>query len=105
MPPSASELELELGEGSVAFSVRVAPRANRVRAMGVHDGALKLALTKPPVDGAANAALVKLLSKILGVAKGRVRIAHGERARTKHIVIETDAPKEVASRLRLLAGR
>ena len=104
MSPPA-QLKLELGEGSVAFAVRVAPRANRARSMGVHDGALKLALTEPPVEGAANAALVKLLSKALGVAKGRVRIAHGEHARTKHIVIETDAPKEVASRLRLLARR
>lgn len=105
MTPTSSELELELGEGSVAFSVRVAPRASRARAMGVHDGALKLALTKPPVDGAANAALIKLLSKVLGVSKGRVRIAHGEHARLKHIVIDTDTPNEVASRLRSLGRR
>lgn len=105
MSSPASPLQLELGEASVAFSVKVAPRASRARAMGVHEGALKLALTKPPVDGAANAALIKLLSKVLGVSKGRVRIAHGERARLKHIVIDTDAPKEVASRLRSLARR
>jgi uncharacterized protein (TIGR00251 family) len=103
--PSVPELKLDLQEESVAFAVRVAPRASRARAMGVHDGALKLALTKPPVDGAANEALIKLLSKALGVAKTRVRIAHGEHARLKHIVIETDAPKEVASRLRSLARR
>jgi len=105
MSPSTTALELELGEASVAFDVRVAPRASRARAMGVHDGALKLALTKPPVDGAANAALVKLLSKALGVSKSRVRIAHGEHSRLKHIVVDTDAPDEVASRLRSLARR
>lgn len=105
MSPPTSLLDLELGEGSVAFDVRVAPRASRARAMGVHDGALKLALTKPPVDGAANTALVRLLSKILGVAKGRVRIARGEHARLKHIVIDTDVPNEIASRLRSLARR
>jgi len=102
---SAPLLDLDLGEGSVSFEVRVAPRASRARAMGVHDGALKLALTKPPVDGAANQALIKLLSKVLGVSKSRVRIAYGERARLKHVVIETDVPKEVASRLRSLARR
>lgn len=105
MEPPTAALDLELAEDSVAFSVRVAPRASRARAMGVHDGALKLALTKPPVDGAANAALIKLLSKALGVSKGRVRIAHGEHARLKHVVIDTDTPKEVASRLRSLARR
>ncbi len=105
MEPPTTELVLEIGEDSVAFSVRVAPRASRARAMGIHDGALKLALTKPPVDGAANAALIKLLSKALGISKGRVRIAHGEHARLKHIVIDTDAPNEVASRLRSLARR
>lgn len=105
MTEPAPQLNVELGDETVAFEVRVAPRASRAQAMGVHDGALKLALTKPPVDGAANKALIKLLSKALGVSKSRVRIAHGEHARLKHIVIETDVPKEVASRLRSLARR
>ncbi len=69
--------------GAVTFRVRVAPRASRDALQGVHDGALKVALTAPPVEGAANAALVKLLAKRLGVAKRDVEILRGDAARDK----------------------
>ena len=70
-------------DDGVVFEVRVAPRASREKIVGVHDGALKVALTAAPVDGAANAALIKLLAKRLGIAKGAVEIVHGAHARTK----------------------
>lgn len=70
-------------EGTVDFDVRVAPRASRAAILGVHDGALKIALTAPPVDGEANAALVAFLAKALGVPKSAVVIVRGERGRSK----------------------
>lgn len=78
-----SELRIVEQDGVVTFEVRVAPRASRNRVLDVHEGALKVALTAPPVDGAANDALRKLLAKALGVAKSDVEIIRGERARNK----------------------
>ena len=78
-----SELGIREQDGAVTFEVRVAPRASRNRVIGVRDGALKVALTAPPVDGAANEALRKLLAKALGVSKSDVEIVRGDRARIK----------------------
>jgi len=78
-----SELRIQEQDGAITFEVRVAPRASRNRVIGVQDGALKVALTAPPVDGAANEALKKLLAKALGVAKSDVEILRGDRARIK----------------------
>ena len=82
-----SELRIREHDGGVTFEVRVAPRASRNRIVGVRDGALKIALRAPPVDGAANEALKKLLAKALGVAKSEIEIVHGDRARLKVIRI------------------
>jgi len=81
-------LEVEQRAEGARFRVRVAPRASRAAVLGVHAGALKVSLTAPPVDGAANAALVKLLAKRLGVARGRVAIVSGERSRDKTVEVE-----------------
>jgi uncharacterized protein (TIGR00251 family) len=78
-----SGLRVQREDGAITFEVRVAPRASRNRVVGVQDGSLKVALTAPPVDGAANEALRKLLSKTLGVSKSAVEIVRGERGRTK----------------------
>ena len=78
-----SELQIQEHDDAVTFEVRVAPRASRNRVIGVQDGALKVALTAPPVDGAANGALTKLIAKALGVAKSDVEILRGDRARIK----------------------
>ena len=78
-----SGLRIREQDGAITFEVRVAPRASRNRVVGIQDGALKVALTAPPVDGAANEALKKLLAKGLGVAKSDVEILRGDRARIK----------------------
>jgi hypothetical protein len=78
-----SELRIREQDGAITFEVRVAPRASRNHVIGVHEGALKVALTAPPVDGAANDALRKLLAKSLGVAKSEIEIVRGNRAHTK----------------------
>ena len=73
---------------ALVFEVRVAPRASRNRIVGVQDGALKVALTAPPVDGAANEALRKMLAKAFGVSKSSVEIVRGDRARTKLLRVQ-----------------
>ena len=87
-------------ERGVRVAVRVAPRASRDGIVGVHDGALKVALTAPPVEGAANEALVRLLAKELGVAKGDVRVVQGDRSRDK--VVQVAGVDE--ARVRALVG-
>ncbi len=78
-----SELRIREQNGAITFEVRVAARSSRNRVIGVQEGALKVALTAPPVDGAANEALKKLLAKALGVSKSEVEILRGDRARIK----------------------
>lgn len=83
-----SELQIEASDGAVTFAVRVSPRASRDGFGGVHDGALKVKLTAPPVEGAANAALIALFSKKLGVPKRAITIVAGDTSRTKRLRIE-----------------
>ena len=63
------------------------PRASRSQIVGEHDGALKIQLTSPPIDGAANAELIKLLAKQLGVSKSDIEIVAGETSKSKRIKI------------------
>ena len=71
--------------GAVIFTARIIPRASRSEIVGSSDDALKVRISSPPVDGAANAELVKLLAKTLGVAKSNVEITSGQTSRIKQI--------------------
>ena len=67
----------------MSFSVRVSPSASRSSVQGEHGGALKVSLAAPPVEGKANAELIKLIAKQLGVPKRAVEILHGEQSKQK----------------------
>lgn len=82
------ELQAREVDGVVRFAVRVTPRASRAAITGVHAGALKVSLTAPPVEGAANAALIELLADALRVPKRAVRIEHGDHNRQKTVAVE-----------------
>jgi uncharacterized protein (TIGR00251 family) len=73
---------------SLRFNVRVQPRASRSEIGGLHGDALKVRLAAPPVDGAANEALIELLADALGIARTAVRIISGATSRGK--VVEVD---------------
>jgi len=90
-----TELRIRQLDGAITFEVRVAPRASRNRVIGVQDGALKVALTAAPVQGAANEALKKLLAKALGVSKSNVEILRGDRARSKVLRISGVSARDV----------
>jgi TIGR00251 family protein len=74
--------------GRVRFSVRVQPRAARSEVVGVHGDAIKIRLSSPPVDGAANDELVIFLAEIFAVPRRAVRILAGETSRSKLIEID-----------------
>lgn len=73
---------------SLWLSVRLQPRASRARVLGMQGPAIRIAVTAPPVEGAANQALCRWLAGELGVANGRVCIDQGEHARNKRVRIE-----------------
>lgn len=73
--------------GSVTVDVLVQPRASRAKVGPIHDGRLKVAVTSPPVDGEANAAVIELFAKQLGVAKGAVEVIAGTSSRRKTLRI------------------
>ena len=69
--------------GSLVFAVRVVPRASRTAVAGVYDGALKVRVAAPPVEGAANEELRRFLAKRLGISAGSVEIVGGHTSKTK----------------------
>jgi uncharacterized protein (TIGR00251 family) len=89
-------LRVERRGDRIRFAVHVQPRASRNELAGTHGTALKVRLHAPPVDGAANDALVLLLADELGVPRRAVRIVAGATARTK--TVEIDGTTEAAVR-------
>ncbi|EKM0526295.1 DUF167 family protein YggU [Cronobacter turicensis] len=77
----------------------IQPKASRDSIIGLHGDELKVAITAPPVDGQANAHLVKYLAKQFRVAKSQVVIEKGELGRHKQVkIIEPQQiPTEVAA--------
>ena len=73
--------------GALIFTVRVVPRASQSAIVGELDGALKVRIASPPVDGAANAELVKVLAKGFKVSKSEVEILAGHASKTKQVKI------------------
>jgi len=74
-------------DGTLSFAVRVQPRASRDETAGEWQDGLKIRLTAPPVDDRANDALRRLLAARLKVPLAAVRIASGERSRTKRVEV------------------
>jgi uncharacterized protein (TIGR00251 family) len=90
--------------GSV-LSVIVAPRAARSSIERQADGAIQVRVTAPPVDGAANAALLRLLADVLDVPRSRLEIIGGASSRRKRILIAGIAPDMVETRLQAALGK
>lgn len=79
----------------VSFEVRVQPRSSKAEINGVHDGALRVRLTAPPVDGAANRQCIELFSRKMKIPKRAIRIASGASARRKRLKVLGMSMKEV----------
>jgi uncharacterized protein (TIGR00251 family) len=67
----------------VTLEILVQPRASRAKIGPMHDGRIKIWVTAPPVDGEANAAVIELVSKQLGVARGAIEVIAGASSRRK----------------------
>jgi uncharacterized protein (TIGR00251 family) len=99
--PEADSGGIDLRErpGGAALRVRVQPRASRDGLGGVREGALLVRLTAPPVEGAANQALARLLGKALGVAPSAIGIAAGQASRNKLVTVKGLSAEEVRARV------
>jgi uncharacterized protein len=84
----------------VTFTVKVQPRARKNAVIGELGGALKLALTAPPIEGKANQACVGFLANLLKVPRSSVTIASGLTSRRKVIRVAGLSTKELKERLR-----
>lgn len=71
------------GDAGILVRIHAQPRASKNSVVGVHDGALKLRITAPPVDGKANALIAEVLAKLLRVPKTAVTLVSGPQSKHK----------------------
>ncbi len=82
------------------FAVYIQPRASRTEVAGTHAGALKIRIAAPPVENAANRALIDFVAQQLSVAKSRVRIVSGTNGRKKLLEVDGVTPEVIEAKLR-----
>ncbi len=90
---------------AVRIAVRVQPRSSRDRVVGPHAGALKVRVTAPPVEGAANQAVIELLAEWLAVPRRSVAIVQGQSGRDKVVEVASDDPAGLARCIEAAVGR
>jgi len=88
----------------VRLTIHVQPRASRTELAGLHGDALRVRLAAPPVEGAANEALVRFLAELLRVPRSGVAIASGHSGRRKVVTVLGITAAEAARRLQLEPG-
>ncbi|NIQ01709.1 MAG: YggU family protein [Nitrospinaceae bacterium] len=88
----------------IQFSATIQPRSAKNAIMGVHNQTLKIKLTSPPVDGAANESCIRFLAKTFGLSPSRVSIVKGETRRNKTIRFEGMDETEFMNLLNSLTG-
>ena len=104
-------ITITVHDNTLGFAVYVQPRSSRASIVGIHQDALKIKLTAPPVGGAANKQCLQLLAKALGIPKSSLTIDSGQTSRHKQIRIRPGPGKwtlqeqcEVQKKIRQLAG-
>jgi uncharacterized protein (TIGR00251 family) len=98
-------ITLRCSRDQVLLPVRVTPKGGRdcVLPFQEDDSAIRLKVSAPPEDGKANAAVIKLLSDVLGLPKSRFSIARGDKARDKQVSVDAE-PEAVLSKLAIALG-
>jgi len=78
----------------IVFKIFVQPRSSKNMIAGLYGDALKIKITSPPVDGAANEMCIKYLSKCLNISKSSLEIISGHTGRTKQILLKYDEKRD-----------
>jgi uncharacterized protein len=94
-----SDWSITEADGNVTFAVRVVPRSSRNQIVDVEGGVLKIKLTAPPVEGAANAALIEFVAEWLGVRRSAVSIVSGDKARNKLVRVKGVTREQVLNKM------
>ena len=92
---------LKAGPDGVCLSLKVQPRASKNEIGEVANGELKIKVTAPPVDAAANEALLRLLAECLHCPRGAVQLIRGQTSRHKQVLIRGMSAEAVLEKLRL----
>lgn len=92
-------------DNGIRFGIRVQPRSARLAVTGIREGRLKINLTAPPADNAANKQCIALLARIFDKKKNEVNILSGLKSRTKTVFINELDPATFRARLKSLTGR
>jgi uncharacterized protein (TIGR00251 family) len=87
---------IKAGPKGCELLVQVVPNASRTQCAGLHDGALRLRLAAPPIEGRANTALVQWVAQQLGLPRRAVTLSTGDTSRRKKLLIDGD-PAAVAA--------
>lgn len=93
---------IEKPEG-VLITIFVQPRSSKNMLAGIHGDTLKIKLTAPPVDNAANKMCIQFLSKLIDIPKSSIEIVSGQTSRTKQIWIKTGGDPELREKIKRLA--
>jgi uncharacterized protein (TIGR00251 family) len=88
---------------SARIKVHVQPRASRTEVTGMHGDSVRIRLAAPPVDNAANEALIAFVAETLGLPKRQVRVAAGTTSRQKQLDIDGVTPERARELLLLTA--
>ncbi|NPU85436.1 MAG: DUF167 domain-containing protein [Syntrophaceae bacterium] len=91
-------------KSGLMLKVRVLPRSSRTEASGVQDGALKLKIMAPPVEGQANEACLRFLAETLGIRKSQITLVTGQTSKTKTFALSGVDRRELEHRLAELLG-
>ena len=97
----AGKLKLSKTEKGVLLRVRAVPGSSRDRITGIYSAALKVAVCAPALEGKANRAIVRVLSKTLGITRSTISLKSGKTSRNKCFLLETLTEKEV---LKMVTG-
>ena len=93
-------IEHSIRDGRLVFRVVVVPRASRSEVAGEHNGSLRVRVSSPPVDGAANKELTQVLAKAFKVSRGAINILSGQTSRLKQVSIEGVGSSDLSELLR-----
>lgn len=89
------EIIEDIARGTVVVSVRLQPRASRDEVVGEMDGALKIRVQAPAVEGRANEGLIDFLAELLNLPKSAVRILSGDTSRIKRVEIRGVSKRQI----------
>ena len=95
-------LDIREKSTGIQFKIQVQPRSSQNKIVGLHGDALKVKLTSPPVDGAANKMCITYLAKCLGKPKSSLEIVSGHTSRTKLILLKSKDKSEFAGLKQLI---